>query len=316
PLSPADFGAQLGPDGSPTPITSPDQLSRSQAPVGDPLTSEADAQSIIRELANGRTDALRALGIEPPDGFDPTSTEWGIGRRPDGSYIIIKGGPTAVDWGPFPDVVAVAHSHPDMGSNHLQNVDADGGVSVAQIIANDGPDRVHFLPSGADLVFVATRGINEHTVITPFQSLGNGRVGNPIPGANNAGVNIVMRNPQVVGTLFGNDSLPMVRADIEVRGQDGEILWTGPIYGANHPNLGSLVMDGPPPFMTPTVGDGSTGDGTPTGGLPSQDGASPDPQAPRPDDMSARPDGSDPVPLNEVDPAIADLVEGMSPEMR
>src|SRR5690606_18378561 len=124
-----------------------------------------------------------------------------------------------------PDVVAVAHSHPDMGSNHLQGVDPDGGVSVAQIVATDGPDRVHFLPSGADLVFVAQRGIAEHTVVTPFQSLGDGRVGNPIPGSNDAGVDVVIRNPEVVGSLFGNDTMPMVRADVEVRGPNGEVLW-------------------------------------------------------------------------------------------
>ncbi len=239
--------------------------------VGKPVP-ESVARQVIRDLADGKVASLAQLGIEPPADFDPTRNEWGLGLRTDRQtgvqeYILIKGDSGAVDWADFPDEVALGHSHPDTAANRLKTLDPDGGVAVAQVIATEGPDRVHFLPSGADMVFVFRRGIREHTVFTPFQSRGNGRVGNRVPGSNDAGVDIVIRNPVQVGTLFGNPDLPVVRADIEVRA-GGEVLWSGKIWAADHPYRGSVISDRPADWMATAdsaAAAGTTANAAPTG---------------------------------------------------
>ena len=213
--------------------------------IGFALGSEATARQVVRDLADGRADSLRRLGIEPPADFDPTQNEWGLGRRTDPvsgevSYILVRGTAGAVDWSGLPNVEAIGHSHPNLASNQLKNLDPNGSVAVADLIATPGPDRVHFLPSGGDLVFVEANRVSEHTVFTPFQSHGNGRVGNAVPGSGRPGVNIVIRNAERVGDLFGNPDMPVVRAEVEVRAGN-EILWTGPIWGAHHPSAGSAI---------------------------------------------------------------------------
>ena len=222
--------------------------------VGKPITSEQTAFKVMRDLANGKTDSLPQLGIEVPPGFDPTKNEWGLGRRTDVatgqvSYVLIKGEDGAVNWEGFPGVEPIAHSHPDKGpsgrnSNHLKKVDADGGVDIVKLVTTDGADRIHFMPSGADLVFVLAHRIQTHTVLTPFQSLGGGKVGNPTPGGNNAGINIVIKNPTLYGHMFGNKNSPVAEVEIEIWAGN-ERLHSMKLWGSDHLG-GSHLWHQPP----------------------------------------------------------------------
>jgi hypothetical protein len=223
--------------------------------VGTPIADEATAVRVMRDLADGNKTTLHLIGIlDVPDGFDSTKNEWGLGKRTDPasgkvSYIIIKGEEGAVDWSGFPGIVPVAHSHPDLGpdgrrSNHLKKVDAQGGVEVSALCSTDGPDRIHFMPSGADLVFLLHHNLKEHTVYTAFQSLGGTRVGNPTPGSNNAGINIVIRNPTLHGNLFGLPGSPIVQVEIEIFAGNQRI-HTMKLWGSDHMG-GSHLWHRPP----------------------------------------------------------------------
>ena len=254
--------------------------------VGKPTDSAETAVRIMRDLADGRTDSLRELGIEVPQGFDPTKNEWGLGRltEPNGkvSYVLIRGEAGAVNWGGFPGIEPVAHSHPDKGpegrhSNHLKNVDASGGVSVQSLCTTDGADRIHFLPSGADLVFCLRQGLAVHTVFTPFQHLGNGMIGNPTPGSNNAGVNIIIKSPRLYGHMFGVQDSPVSEVEIEIWAGN-QRLHTMTLWGSDHLGYSSLWHQAPGeqqgvvraaggtaqpgPAVTPT-GQGDNGGGGP-----------------------------------------------------
>jgi hypothetical protein len=223
--------------------------------VGKPIASAEVAARVMRDLADGNLGSLHELGIQVPPGFDPTKNEWGLGRRIESngktSYILIRGEGSAVNWEGFPGVEPIAHSHPDKGpdgrqSNHLKNLDASGGVSLVSLVTTDGPNRIHFLPSGADLVFCLRHGIQEHTVFTPFQSLGNGMVGNPKPGANNAGINIIIKRPSLYGYMLGNRESPVAQVEIEIWAAGGSgPLHTMTLYGSDHLG-GSWLYHNPP----------------------------------------------------------------------
>jgi hypothetical protein len=245
-----------------------DANSKANTAVGKPITSDQTAFKVMRDLADGKTSSLGLLGIEVPPGFDPTKNEWGLGRRVDVttgevSYVLIKGEDGAVNWEGFPGVEPIAHSHPDKGpngrnSNHLKKLDADGGVDLVKLCTTDGADRIHFMPSGADLVFVLSHRIGTHTVLTPFQHLGGGKVGNPTPGSNNAGINIVIKNPKLYGHLFGNPKSAVAEVEIEIWAGN-ERLHTMKLWGSDHLG-GSHLWHAPPADMIMPVDLGAGGD--------------------------------------------------------
>ncbi len=250
-----------------------DANSKPNSAVGKPLTSDETAFKVLRDLADGKTSSLGLLGVEVPPGFDPTKNEWGLGRRVDVatgevSYVLIKGEDGAVNWEGFPGVEPIAHSHPDKGptgrnSNHLKKVDASGGVDVVKLCTTEGADRVHFLPSGADLVFVLAHRIGTHTVLTPFQHLGGGKIGNPTPGANDAGINIVIKNPTLYGHLFGNKNSPVAQVEIEIWAGN-ERLHSMTLWGSDHLGASNLWHQPPADLIMPVdLGAGGEAGGAP-----------------------------------------------------
>ncbi|HEU5058960.1 MAG TPA: hypothetical protein VFU21_20645, partial [Kofleriaceae bacterium] len=268
-----------------------DARAKPNTAIGKPIASEETARQVMRELADGKKEALAKLGLAVPPDFDPTKNEWGLGKHTDVatgevSYILIRGDKREVDWAGFPGVEAIAHSHPDLGptgreSNHLTQVDQQGGVDVRTLCTTDGPDRIHFLPSGADLVFVLRRGIKEHTVYTAFQSLGGRRVGNPTPGSNNAGINIVIKNPEPAGFMFGNPDSPVAKVQIEIWA-GGQMIDSMTLWGSDHLGGSHLWHQTPPAEQVGPPDHEAFGGG--------------DPAAPRRRTPSGQRDGDGPVP--------------------
>ncbi|HNC99336.1 MAG TPA: hypothetical protein PKW90_24595, partial [Myxococcota bacterium] len=123
--------------------------------VGSPITDVDKGHSILRRLTQGDLSALEEVGVHGlGDGFDTDvgrrsahEIEWGLGQLPDGSVGIIRGEHGAVDWGRYPDVVALAHSHPTLGPDGTSKaLDLKGGDTVEQILDDIG-NNVALLPS-------------------------------------------------------------------------------------------------------------------------------------------------------------------------
>jgi hypothetical protein len=176
--------------------------------VGGPMPSKAVGQDVLERLAAGESQALRMVGIEPPPGMDTRINEWGLGRRTkDGSYVLIKGEPTAVDWTNLHGIERVGHSHPlitnpsSPQSRYLKGKNGQGSVSFDELTARQGlkEDVTHLVPSGSDLATAARDG-GDHLVVTPYVYV-NGRITNPIPGES---------HPRVVFHITGSIPIAMI----------------------------------------------------------------------------------------------------------
>ena len=143
------------------------------------------AQNVARAAVRGDfAKVSKELGIELPDGVKlGDGLEIGIGKMPDGSYVVIKGGIGEVDWSSLPGIEPIAHTHPHVpkgdpakGEFHQGN-DLNPDMSGQERISleelsqpSDGPvwNRDVVLPTGADVDVMARRGRREHRVITGF----------------------------------------------------------------------------------------------------------------------------------------------------
>lgn len=137
--------------------------------VGRALTSESDARGILKQLSQGKADALEGIGIKPDEGFDATKLEWGIGKTREGEFVIIRGSETAVGWRTLSTshgILPVAHSHPLIKAMRLEG--ASSGKTLEQLTRS--PDAISkVFPSGSDLALINYRGLKKHTVFTPFK---------------------------------------------------------------------------------------------------------------------------------------------------
>ena len=215
-----------------------------------PVHSEAVGSQVLRKLVFGEAEALRLMGIEPPPGFDPRTTEWGLGRRKsDGEVVLVRGDAGEVNWGHIPEIEPLAHSHPLIdpmtgqartisGKGNVGEIKASNPLELAATATHD--DLVWFLPSTGDLRFVAFGG-KAHSVMTPFVHLGEGRIGNPRPGMNADTVDIHIVSAEAIGTYGGSGEGSMIvyKGKVKVMAGDHEI-GSYDIYQAFHGGLGDL----------------------------------------------------------------------------
>jgi hypothetical protein len=220
-------------------------------PVGDPIGSdEVSAQGLLRRIANGDTTALVQLGItDIPEGYDPRTREWGLGRTSSGKFVLVQGAKSFVSWGGMPDIEPVGHSHPLIPEIELPA----GGVSVEAILHPDANEDLgmKLMPSGADITTVADRGVDVHNVHTPFVDLGGGRVGNPADATpDSTGITIVIANAQQIGNRNRNG---IYTAHLLIQNEQGEILKIKQVWAEKLVSVGESVIywDGPPPNWSP-----------------------------------------------------------------
>jgi hypothetical protein len=139
--------------------------------VGRPLPSLAAGEDLLRRLNRGDLAAVADVGAEPPDKL-PRKLEWGIGRAPDGAVVLVRGEAGAVDWSNVPGIVALAHSHPPVEYGHIpSNAQNERRVDWSYLL--EGPESFHFtremvLANAVDVTFMASHGISDHMVTTPF----------------------------------------------------------------------------------------------------------------------------------------------------
>jgi hypothetical protein len=207
----------------------------------------------MRGLASGDKAVADELGVEGlADDFDPAELEWGLGERPDGEMVVIKGQAGGVDWGPHPDLTARAHSHPFHEGRELVDVDpATGGHKIDDIVEGatgkrtaEGRDqnRVRLMPSPRDVAYMADNGIDGHVVHTPYRHVGDGVIANPKPGMNDPTVDFTLGTPVQEGGL--SENLPIYKT--KMTATDGQsVLWEGDVYTVDHPYVGAILSTKP-----------------------------------------------------------------------
>ncbi|MFN3200144.1 MAG: SH3 domain-containing protein [Bradymonadia bacterium] len=212
-----------------------------QVVVGRHLTSEQEGLALIQRLAAGERSALTELGVRNvPENFNTTSTEWGLGRTPDGRFLIIRGRSGHVNWADFPGVEARAHSHP---YRPFQGESSEGFPIEAMVRgeaeAGGMANQVQFMPSASDLGFMARNGIRGHIVQTPYVEVAPGRVGSPAPGTSGqAPITIEIVSATRAGSM---GEIPVYEANLVVRNGAGEVMWQGQVQGANNPYIGDMI---------------------------------------------------------------------------
>lgn len=219
--------------------------------VGE-LPSEAVGHEVMRKLVSGEPEALRLVGIEPPPDFDSRSNEWGLGRKKDGSIVLIRGGKGAVDWSLLPEIEDVAHSHPLVdpvtgkerlitGDNGSGTIDINKLQAGAKVSDTALLDLLYLMPSTGDLSFVALGGEGGHRVHTPYVYLGEGKIGNPVAGDLHPTVEIVINGAEPVGLLYPDSEIVVYKGELQLFAGD-ELIKTMDIYQRYH-SSGSFGMD-------------------------------------------------------------------------
>lgn len=235
------------------------------APVAEVRTvsSVEEGYALMRRLAGGDNTAAEGHHEGRTDNI-----EWGLGRKPDGTLVILKGKKGEVDFDHIPGIVALAHSHPavlDGVSRDLAAVAKEpGGVPIGELM-NDkhANDLVSFLPSTGDLGYFADNMINGHVVFTPYVHMGDGKVGNPNPNTPpGQRIEIVVNDAKIAGRSSIQKHQPAYEATIIIRTGDGQVLWTGPMYAvkvasgmfrADQPSLhGNFIEKGVMPEARPS----------------------------------------------------------------
>ena len=200
----------------------PPQLVQEITTVIGPMHSEALGHQVVRMLVNGEAGALRLVGIEPPPGFDPQRTEWGLGwRESDRQLVLIRGGKGEINWSHIPGVHDVAHSHPLYDPitgkvRWLTGTDRSGVVDIKNLASFTESDLVFLMPSTGDLSFLALLKRLGHRLLTPYVSLGNGKIGNPIPGHNLDTVEFVIAKAEPYKLAAPGSSMVVWKAELQV----------------------------------------------------------------------------------------------------
>ena len=214
--------------------------------VGHPIADVAQGHRLLSRLAQGDLSALAEVGVHGmPDAFHSDSgqrsagqIEWGLGRLPNGEVILIRGEAGQVDWGRYPDVVALAHSHPSHDESMSAKVlDLSGGGTVDQVL-NHFDNSINLLPSSADLRFVHARGIEGHVVHSPYRY-------NPATGQLEAGFDrrLPPVDVHIVSTTEGSGG--SLSAHVEIR-SGPVLLWSGTVDALNGFSLRQGFFDRTP----------------------------------------------------------------------
>ncbi|HWO20083.1 MAG TPA: hypothetical protein VNO30_14955 [Kofleriaceae bacterium] len=232
--------------------------------VGDRIASRTDAEAILSRLARGDRRALAELGVSAlPKGFDPRGVEWGLGRLPDGTYVLVRGHHGEVDWSPFPEVVPIAHTH---SLRHDKLLAADGGtpgIHIDDLALGRGANaqnRARCFPSAADVAFVVRNGLAMHVVHTPYVHAGDRRVGNAVGDFSDLPrVTFEITEASRIGSHAGQADIPIYRAALVAKDSDGAFLWSGTVYAIHHPSVGShLELELPASWTQPGAGGSPT----------------------------------------------------------
>lgn len=214
------------------------------------LPSEAVGHEVMRKLVAGEAEALRVVGIEPPEGFDPRVSEWGLGKRGE-EIVLVRGGKGAVDWSLIPDVEDLGHSHPFVDpvtgkERLLAGQNGDGVLDVTKL-PNDFSmmmDLLYLMPSTGDLRFVALNGRGGHRVFTPYVSLGEGKIGNPQPGGVHPTVEIQIVKSEAAGLLTAESDIVVYKGELQLYADGQKIGEPITLYQRYH-DTGSFAMDAP-----------------------------------------------------------------------
>jgi hypothetical protein len=219
--------------------------------VGSALPSRAVGEEVLQKLAQGDAQALRVVGVDPGK-LDPKQTEWGVGQRKDGTFVLVRGDHGAVDWNQMPGVTPLGHSHPvlDPMTRKLRELKgpAGRGVTIAELRAGGSGERYHELvylfPSQSDLAVASEHG--KHTVATPYAHLGEGRIGIATePGQAPVVIHILEAAP--AGLLFEGSPYVIYQGKLKITA-GGETLWEGSAWIGNS-GIGSVIDFAPPKMM-------------------------------------------------------------------
>lgn len=157
------------------PITDLANQSQTNCLVGTKTFESLEAaQDVLRKIGAGDFHALsRQLGVAVPRDFSTRDgLEFGVGRLPNGEYVVVKGELGAVDWSALPGLRAEAHNHSSTKGNDLDpDAHGEARIEISEILKpSDTPlvARELILPSAPDLQFTAQQKLAAHRVITPF----------------------------------------------------------------------------------------------------------------------------------------------------
>lgn len=191
--------------------------------------SEAVGHELLRKLVSGEPEALRVVGLEPPEGFDPRSSEWGLGKTADNKIVLIRGGKGEVNWSLLPGIEDIAHSHPFIdpitGKERRLKGENNSGVIDLNTLSPSSPnsvlmDLLYLMPSTGDLRFVALGNRAGHRVHTPYISLGEGKIGNPVDGGLHPTVEIVITKAEPWGLLAPESTIVVYKGVLAIYGAD------------------------------------------------------------------------------------------------
>ncbi len=229
----------------------PDQVARNlnRAASGQPgfnavagyVKSRRTGLAMLERLMRGDLSALDELGIARRPGFDPSRREWGLGRQPDGKYVIIAGETGAIDWSTVAGVTPIAHSHPiDLGRLNRQRGARIDFSSLLSDKSGMDIDRSLVFPSPADLRYFVMKKLSRHWVAVPYEHVGGHQIVLSEPGTSSASQLVFeLENGRFRGGVFS--------VEVTVRA-GGETLWRGDLH-AVFPQTGEprLAFSPPPP---------------------------------------------------------------------
>jgi hypothetical protein len=250
--------ATTTPAGGPAAAGATPILGRANTPLGQPVASEAAGQAIVRRLAAGDAAALQELGVTPPPAYDSRGREFGLGRRADGSIVVIEGDVGGVSWDDFLAAggVPLAHSHPLTAGREMRGP----GRTIYDLLRRHGSedlDTVLVLPSSADFLFCGRHGVRTHDVHTPYAHIGGGRIANPDPATPRPLLSFRINDSELVGHLNG---MEVYRSMLIAYDGSGDVLLMTPVYALAHPRIAGVGME-PPSGMVPVTPGGGGGAG-------------------------------------------------------
>jgi len=167
--------------------------------------SQPMAETVMRGVANGEHELLKATGI----GGEPTRpnqmVEFGLGKLSDGTgYVIVLGEPNAVDWAALPGIEPGGHSHPLHPGNNLRpDVHGRQAAPMAELLdPGNGAsiNRQLIFPSVEDFVMMASRHVVGHKVFTGFIN-DAGVVRKPVSGETAPGLEFTIGKTTEIGTI-------------------------------------------------------------------------------------------------------------------
>ncbi|HEX7288010.1 MAG TPA: hypothetical protein VF532_17625 [Candidatus Angelobacter sp.] len=147
-------------------------------PVGRLFENKDEGIAILERLGRGDRTVFEDLGLEVPEGYKMQAHEWGLGYDGDTErYVIIRGGPGAVNFGKgvLRNVVGISHTHPLPTGSLSQDVEGMSFLEMVQTAGMVGVDAVFtgynsVFPSNTDIISNYTIGSkNPEMLFTPYR---------------------------------------------------------------------------------------------------------------------------------------------------